>query len=347
VEPLAGCSIDYHSFRGSSGSGLSKTGPYQALALVGHPALGGAGETRTRRRGDGETGTETGSSDVIQMSANHMSPYWSGVEVEMPLTQVGDIRLCYNVRGDGQPLVMITGFASAQSTLFALARVFARHYRVVTYDNRGIGGSDKPTGPYSIAMMANDTVGLMDYLEIDRAHLLGGSMGGMVAQHIAIDHPQRVDKLILSSTSADGRWLSDLAETTTPNWNRSWSDLTSADLRKLIVAIAMRSCNQPFNRLVFVTLAKLQARYGTLKGLAEQIGAMVTHNVLNRLPLIQVPTLVLAGSKDRLIAPQSSEVLASRITGAKLVIIDGGSHAVAGEMLVRFTKEVLGFLRSG
>ncbi|MBN1935528.1 MAG: alpha/beta hydrolase [Anaerolineae bacterium] len=264
----------------------------------------------------------------------------------MLLAKVNDINLCYNVRGDGQPLIMIAGFASAQNTLFALARAFAKHYRVVTFDNRGIGGSDKPTGPYSISMMANDTVGLMDFLGINRAHLLGGSMGGMVAQHIAIDHPQRVDKLILFSTSADGRWLFDLAKTITPNWNRSRSDLASADLRKLIDAIVSRTCNRPFSRLVFVTLAKLQARYGTLKGLTEQIEAMMTHNVLDRLHLIRSPTLVLTGSKDRLIAPQSSEVLASRITGAKLVIIDGGSHVVAGEMVGRFKKQVLDFLIS-
>ena len=264
----------------------------------------------------------------------------------MPLAKVGDINLCYNVRGNGQPLIIINGFASAQNTLFALARVFARNYRVVTFDNRGIGGSDKPTGPYSTSMMANDTVGLMDLLEISRAHVLGGSMGGMVAQHIAIDHPQRVDKLVLFSTSADGRWLSDLAEMITPNWNRSWPDLTSTDLRKLTVAIASRTCNRPLSRLVFMALAKLQARYGTLKGLAEQIEAMMTHNVLDRLYLIRVPTLVLAGGKDRVIAPQSSDVLASRITGAKLVIIEGGSHVVAGEMVDRFTREVLGFLRS-
>ena len=263
----------------------------------------------------------------------------------MPVTKVGDINLCYNVRGDGQPLIAVTGFASAQNTLFALARAFAKHYRVVTFDNRGIGGSDKPTGPYSMNMMASDTIGLMDFLGIDRAHLLGGSMGGMVAQHIAIDHPQRVDKLILFSTSADGQWLFDLVEATTPNWNRSRSDFASADLRKLMGAMASRSFNRPFNRLVFVALAKLQARLGTLKGPAGQIEAMMTHNVLDRLHLIQAPTLVLMGSKDRLIAPQSSEVLASRITGVKLVSIDGGSHAMAGEMAGRFNKEVLDFLR--
>jgi pimeloyl-ACP methyl ester carboxylesterase len=263
----------------------------------------------------------------------------------MPLAKVDDINLCYKVRGDGHPLLMITGFASAQNTLFTLARAFAKHYCVVTFDNRGIGGSDKPTGPYSISMMASDTIGLMDFLGIDRVHLLGGSMGGMVAQHMAIDHPQRVDKLILFSTSADGQWLLDLAETITPNWNRSRSDPASTDLRKLIVAMALRTCNRPFNRLVFVALAKLQARLGTLTGLAGQIEAMMTHHVLDRLHLIQAPTLVLAGGEDRLIAPQSSEVLASRITGAKLVIIAGGSHIVAGEMGDQFKKQVLGFLR--
>lgn len=263
----------------------------------------------------------------------------------MPIAKVGDVSLCYKVRGDRQPLIMITGFASAQNTFFALARAFAKYYCVVTFDNRGIGGSDKPPGPYSISMMASDTVGLMDFLGIDRAHLLGGSMGGMVAQQIAIDHPQRVDKLILFSTSAGGRWLSDLAEATTPNWNRSSSDFASAGLRKLVDGMASRTFNRPFNRLVFVPLAKLRARRGTLKGLAGQIEAMMTHNVLDRLHLIQAPTLVLTGSKDRLIAPLSSEVLASRITGAKLVIIDGGSHVVAGEMASRFKKEVLDFLR--
>jgi pimeloyl-ACP methyl ester carboxylesterase len=262
----------------------------------------------------------------------------------MPVTKVSDINLCYKIRGNGQPLIAITGFNSAQNTLFTLARAFAKYYRVVTFDNRGIGGSDKPTGPYSMSMMASDTIGLMDFLGIDRAHLLGGSMGGMIAQHIAIDHPQRVDKLILFSTSADGQWLFDLAKATIPNWNRSRSDFASADLRKLIYAMASRSFNRPFNRLVLVALAKLQTRLGTLKGPAGQIEAIMMHNVLDRLHLIQAPTLVVTGSKDRLIAPQSSEVLASRITGAKLISIDGGSHSVAGEMAGRFNKEVLDFL---
>ncbi|MCX6008183.1 MAG: alpha/beta hydrolase, partial [Chloroflexi bacterium] len=188
-------------------------------------------------------------------------------------------------------------------------------------------------------------IGLMDFLGIDRAHLLGGSMGGMIAQHIAIDHPQRVNKLVLFSTSADGQWLFDLAGVDIPNWNRSRPGFTSAELRKLLGAMASLSFNQPFNKLVFTALAKLQARYGSIQGPAGQLEAMMTHNVLDRLHLIQSPTLVVTGSNDRLIPPISSEVLASRITGARLVSIKGGSHTVAGETAGLFNKEVLDFLR--
>lgn len=278
-------------------------------------------------------------------------PRLAVMDVKMPAPKVGDINIRYKVRRDKQSLIVINGFAGSQNALFRLVRTFARHYRVVTFDNRGIGGSDKPAGPYSMGMMAGDTIGLMDFLGIDRAHLLGMSMGGMVAQHIAIDHPQRVDKLILCSTSAGGPplWdmLFDLVEATTPNWNRSRSDFASADLWKLTGAMLSRTFNRLFNRLMIVPLAKLLLRLGVPKVPVGQLEAMMTHNVLDRLHLVQSPTLVLTGSKDRLIAPQSSEVLASRITGAKLVSIDGGSHSVGGEMAGRFNKEVLGFLGSG
>jgi 3-oxoadipate enol-lactonase len=264
----------------------------------------------------------------------------------MPIAKVGNINICYTIRGDGQPLIAITGFASAQNTLFALAHTFAKYFRVITFDNRGIGRSDKPTGPYSINIMAGDTVGLMNVLGIDKAHFLGGSMGGMIAQHIAINHPQRVDKLILFNTSADNQWLFDLAKATIPSWNNERSDISDDDYRKLIREMVTRSVNQPFNRLVFGALAGLQVRHGKIDGMTGQLEAMMSHNVLDKLHEIKAPTLVLTGTKDRLISPQLSEVLASMITGARLISIEEGSHTMAGEMAGRFNQVVLDFLRS-
>jgi len=136
-----------------------------------------------------------------------------------------------------------------------------------------------------------------------------------------------------------------LAEATTPNWDRSQSDLASINLQKLMCAMASRSFNQPFNRLVLVQFAKLMVKLGKTKVPLGQLEAMTAHDVIDRLHLIQAPTLVLTGSRDRLIAPNSSEVLASHIKGAKLVIIDGGSHSVGAEMAGRFNKEVLAFLK--
>src|SRR5512136_1692386 len=128
----------------------------------------------------------------------------------MTTAKVSDINLCYKVSGHGQPLILITGFASAQNTWIMQVRAFSRQYRVVTFDNRGFGRSDKPPGPYTTKMLAGDTIALMDHLGIKKAHIVGGSMGGMAAQEIAIEHPERLDKLILSSTSAGGKSLQDM-----------------------------------------------------------------------------------------------------------------------------------------
>ena len=266
----------------------------------------------------------------------------------MPIAKVGEINLCYEVHGKGQPLILINGFGGTQNALFAMVRAFGKHYRVVTFDNRGSGGSDKPTGPYNVHTMAGDTIRLMDFLGIEKAHLVGMSMGGMIAQEMAIDHPQRVAKLILCSTSAGGQpfrelWF-DLIEASNRGWNRSRSELAEVDLRKLIIYGHSRLFNRPFNRLVVASLFRLLLRLGMTKVPVGQLEAMMSHDALERLDRIQAPTLVLAGAKDGLMPPHSGEVLASGIRSAKLVIIEGGAHAWQGDMPGRFNREVLSFL---
>jgi 3-oxoadipate enol-lactonase len=173
-------------------------------------------------------------------------------------------------------------------------------------------------------------------------------MGGMIAQEMAIDHPQRVDKLVLFCTTAGGQpWrdiLFDWIEASDPGWNRSKPDLTGANLQEFMVTAASRSLNGKLYQLLLMPLVRLQARLGRVKVPVGQLEAMISHNALERLNRIQAPTLVLAGGKDRVMPPHSSEALASRIKGAKLVVIEGGAHALAAGSL---NKEVLGFLGSG
>lgn len=111
----------------------------------------------------------------------------------MPLVVVDDIEMYYESRGSGPALVVIGGLGLEMSELDALASQLASRFRVVAFDNRGAGRSSKPRGPYSIEQMAGDVAGLMDRLDLPRAHMLGISMGGRIAMALALAHPERVD----------------------------------------------------------------------------------------------------------------------------------------------------------
>src|SRR5712692_10433966 len=129
----------------------------------------------------------------------------------MPTIKVNDIHMYYEIHGEGEPLVLIVGLGTDISEWDGIIRWLAKKYRVLAFDNRGAGRTDKPDMPYSIEMMADDTEGLMNALAMQRAHILGISMGGRTALALALRHPQRVKRLVLVSTSAKSRkrnwWL--------------------------------------------------------------------------------------------------------------------------------------------
>ena len=120
----------------------------------------------------------------------------------MPIAKINGININYVVQGRGEPLVMIAGFSADQNLWKSQIPAFKKQFQAVIFDNRGVGKSDKPKGPYSPRMMSEDTIKLMDYLNIKKAHILGHSMGGLIAQEIAINYPERTMKLILASTYA-------------------------------------------------------------------------------------------------------------------------------------------------
>jgi pimeloyl-ACP methyl ester carboxylesterase len=259
----------------------------------------------------------------------------------MPLAKLNGVSISYQVEGRGEPLVMIMGFSGRRSGWIRQIPFFKRYYQVITFDNRGVGKSDKPPGPYSTRMMANDTLGLMDLLGIEKAHIMGVSMGGMIAQELAINYPQRVMKLVLACTSASqDKTSGDTLEHT------KFLRLTPEGQVSAIVGLAF---DKPLYRFVFGLLARVQIKLvgssGTV-GIAGQSEACQKHNTLDRLPIITAPTLVIVGTADRIINPVSSEVIAGKIPNAKLVRIDGGSHCFSFEMKNEFNREVLNFLKS-
>jgi pimeloyl-ACP methyl ester carboxylesterase len=270
-------------------------------------------------------------------------------EEEMPKAKVNGININYRVQGKGEPLVLIMGYSGDQAGWMFQTRAFKKYYRVITFDNRGVGKTDKPGGAYSTKMMADDTVGLMDRLGIKKAHVLGVSMGGMTAQAVAINYPERINKLILGCTFGR-RDESGGLSLEFPKALGFREDYTDADARRIpILKIADTLYSLAFNRklyrIIFIPLAKIQARFNGKTGLLGQLEAVLGHNTLENLPTIKVPTLVIVGTKDRVIKPSSSEVIAKLIPNAKLVKVEGGSHMFFMEMSGQFNREVLGFLR--
>jgi pimeloyl-ACP methyl ester carboxylesterase len=198
-------------------------------------------------------------------------------------------------------------------------------------------------------MMAEDTIGLMDHLGIEKAHILGVSMGGYIAQELAINYPERVRKLVLGCTYA----RQDDTGGHTLEYHRGMGlaegcpadELGRIPIAKVLRAEFPLAFNSRLYRIGTFPFINIYARLMATRGVAAQFQAIVEHDTLERLQMIQAPTLVITGTGDRIIKPGSSDVLAKMIPDARLVKIEGGPHSVFVGMRKRFNKEVLDFLR--
>jgi pimeloyl-ACP methyl ester carboxylesterase len=265
----------------------------------------------------------------------------------MPTAKVGDISIYYQVHGTGDPLVLIYGYAGHSGLWFRQIPVLSKEYRVVAFDNRGVGRSDKPDTLYTMATMAGDTAGLLDIIGVDAAHIFGISMGGMVAQHIAINYPRRVISLILGCTSCGG------VHSIQPEPETVEALFDFERLKRMtheeVTRQAMPFCfSQEFIEnhpdIVEERVAK-QLDYRTpAHGARRQVEAITGHDTYELLPKIELSTLVIAGDADRLIPVENSRILASKIPEAELVILKGVGHEFFIEAAEEVNRTVLDFL---
>ena len=262
----------------------------------------------------------------------------------MPKVRVNGIELNYVEVGSGEALLLIMGFGGDHLAWAFQTSVFAQSYRVIAFDNRGAGQSDVPDVPYSARMMADDAVGLLDHLKIERAHVLGVSMGGMIAQEVALNHPRRVRSLQLHCTMARAdRYMQALIE----NWGVVRRKVTAEEWMR-IVALWLFSPTTYVERPEFVE-AIIQTGIAnphpfTLTGFLRQGDAVRTHDTLDRLGKLAVPTLVSVADDDILVPARFSRELAGAVPGAALKTIDGAGHCYFWERADIFNSMCLEFL---
>jgi 3-oxoadipate enol-lactonase len=269
----------------------------------------------------------------------------------MSFARVNDISIYYEVHGDsGSPLVLISGFSCSKADWFVShVHRLATWHRVVIFDNRGVGQTDKPTTPYSMSQFASDVAGLMDAIGIQAAHIFGISMGGMIAQHIALGYPERVLSLVLGSTApaeAGGLFPVSPSPEVLEVLIKPPSGDRAQDTRDAWPIIYTR----PFleaNRALLESHLRVTLAYPEAPpyALALQMEAIQnTHDTLPRLGEIRQSTLIQAGLEDVLIPPGNSRILAERIPNARLIEYPAAAHGYFEEVGFSAVDDILAFL---
>jgi 3-oxoadipate enol-lactonase len=260
------------------------------------------------------------------------------------LARNGPVAVAYDLRGRGSPLVLIQGVGVGRWGWEPVAARLARRFQVVTIDNRGIGASDTPPGHYSTRMMADDVLAVLDHAGIQRASLVGTSLGGMIAQELALAHPERVDKLVLVATIPGGPRSRPMPLPTT--YLFAWAPFmtSQAKLQQFVHATlgpeTLRRRPKVARRLAARKLAHPQSQHAW----RAQTEAGMLFDPLGRQRRITQPTLVVQGAADQVVDPGNAEVLAGLVPDARLQRFDRAGHLLYWDQPKRFVRVVADFL---
>jgi pimeloyl-ACP methyl ester carboxylesterase len=260
---------------------------------------------------------------------------------------VNKIRVHYEVAGHGDPVLMINGLSAPAANWALQVRALAAHFRVITFDNRGVGETDlSPEPVYTMAQLADDAAGLLRLLKIPRAHIIGASMGGTIAQELALRHPRLVRSLVLACTwtEGDARFLH-----TIESWMALASRVPVEERYRYVLYPWVFSPRFLENKETVETVIQRAMAYPhqtKAEAIERQARGLLAWNGsrTNRLDAIKVPALVLVGQDDILTPPEFSRALARLIRRSRLRVLAGG-HAFYIEEADAFNRAVIRFLK--
>jgi len=264
----------------------------------------------------------------------------------MPKLKVNDVEIYYEVHGKGDPFVLIMGLRRNAEWWYGQIPALSKHFKILVFDNRGAGRSDKPKMDYSIRLFADDTAELMKSLNIKRAHVLGVSMGGYIAQELAINYPGMVRSLVLGCTSAGG----ERALLMSPERMKKFianEGLTPEQILQKDMDIYFSDKFIKDHPVKIKEFIEISLRYYQPPDAFErQFAACLKHDTINRLNRVHVPTLIISGDDDPLVPPENSRILGELMPHAELKYFHGCRHCFFIEEADQFNQRVLSFLKS-
>lgn len=268
----------------------------------------------------------------------------------MPKILANGINIDYEIHGAGEPLVLIAGISYDRWMWRRMIPGLVEHFRVIAFDNRGVGGTDQPAGPYSAQIMADDTAGLLQALEIEKAHVMGHSMGGFIAQALVLSCPERVNRLILSATNFGGPRHVPV----TPAAMAVLMDVSGDPLERLQRGVVV-SCAPGFAAahpdliqewIAYRSAHPIQpAAYSAQ--LAVGLGLLSEAACFeHRLKEVTAPTLILSGEHDQVVPPGNAVLLQRQIADSRVIVLPGAGHFFPIETPQAAVEAVVQFLKS-
>jgi pimeloyl-ACP methyl ester carboxylesterase len=254
------------------------------------------------------------------------------------------VKIAYEIRGEGEPVTIVHGLAYDRLGWGRFPDLLAERFRVVLLDNRGVGESDAPAGPYAVAQMAADVAAVLDDAGIERTNLFGVSLGGYIAQEFALAHPERVEKLVLASTAPGGPKAYPMPQSTQEVFARYPTMEREAGLRMFVENSLGERGVRELPELVEEIVQYRLGHAPTVEAWMAQAAAGATFDSYDRIGAIDTPTLVIAGGADVVVDPRNAELLGELLPNARVEIVPDRGHLLVWEDSERVAELVTEFL---